>query len=253
MFHLFPKLLVSRKAHALESRWSMSSLREFWFPFLLFLAGIPSALIGLYMTGNGRRVCFTLSALFVFLAVLAYIWGDPVRGPLANLIHPDDASEFTLQAGVGCIYPVSKLKDGIDFSHCVHWGTGTQPIELWVRKTWWSGLEVRATINGPDGKPQIVFDDRKLEYNPGSFDVNYDDFAFEVVDARRSPMFQLVIAKDYRAVHMNARLFRSDGRELMVMKDTAMNMVPIQQANQPQYKLDRIFRYPSYVYQGERE
>src|SRR3984893_4251124 len=125
----------------------MSFLREFWFPLLLCLFGVPLALLGLSQTDNGRRVCFSLSALLFCLAVLTYIWGDPVRGPFANLVRPHDAKNLTISVGTNtAVIPVSRLSDWVDLSGFLvvqNW----RPLEgLSVRKTWWSGLEVKAAL-----------------------------------------------------------------------------------------------------------
>ena len=85
--------------------------------------------------GNGRRVVLTWTAFFIFLAVLSYISGHPVRGPFANILRPHDARAFTLKAGVNCVYPVSRLSDGVDFSHCASFGPpGREPFETWFRR-----------------------------------------------------------------------------------------------------------------------
>ena len=86
-------------------------LKDFWFPFLLFLAGIPLAVFGSYMEGNGRRVMFTLTAVMAFAAILSFIWGDPVRGPFANQVHPRAPENFKFQAGVTCTFPIKQLGD----------------------------------------------------------------------------------------------------------------------------------------------
>lgn len=226
----------------------MPSLREFWFPALLAIVGIVPLFFAGSATGNGRRAMLTFTAFFFFLAVLSYIWGDPVRGPFANLIHPGNTQNFAFKAGVTCIYPVSQLKDGIDFSKCI--SMPGQPIELWIRKTWWSGLYVKMTLKGPGGRPIAIFDNQKLQYNESSFEVNYDDYAFELVGSTKAPEFQLVISKDYTTIHINARMFGE--RQAMILKDDLMITIRPQEASQPQYKLDRIFKYPSYLYQGER-
>jgi len=81
--------------------------------------------------------------------------------------------------------------------------------------------------------------------------VNYDDYAFEMVTSTREPQFQFVIAKDYGRVYLNTRLFAD--KEALILKAGLSASIPIGEANQPQYKLDRIFKYPSYLHQGDRE
>jgi hypothetical protein len=225
------------------------SLREFWFPLLLTAAGLLPLFFVPSATGNGRRTMLTVTIVLFFLAALAFVWGDPVRGPFANLTRPRDATTFFLTAGVTCGYSVSQLRDGIDFSRCV--SMPGQPIELWVRKTWWSGLDVRLRLKGTNG-PILVFDNRKVQYSESAeIDVKYDDYAFEVVGPTKAPVFQFVIAKDYQAVYVNARMLL--GNQVLTLKDRELSELPIEEAKQPRYSLDRIFKYPSYLHQGERD
>jgi hypothetical protein len=233
----------------------MPILREFWFPILLAIVGILPLFVAGSATGNGRRAMLTLAALFFFAAILSFIWGDAVRGPFANMLRPHDAREFTLRAGVNCVYPVSRLSEGIDFSHCASFGPpGREPFEVWIRKTWWSGLVVRVRLKDDQGNVVFVFDNQKLQYSPNSsYDANNDEYAFESVDSTRSPQFQIVIAKDFSTIYINARIPRNKNALLIMKEDRVDFWVPLPEANKPQYKLDRIFKYPSYVHQGERE
>lgn len=224
-------------------------LKDFWFPFLLFLAGIPLVFVGLSMSGNGRRVCWTISALLVFLAVLSFIWGDPVRGPFAYLTNPKNPEEFAFQAGITCHFPVKRLKDGISFSNCM--GLPGPPIQLWLKKTWWSGLDVRMTIMGPNENVVLQYADAKVKSLDSDFDLNHDDYAIEVVNERRAPLFQLLMDEDYAEVYVNAILYQENGM-VFVLKDRSFQRMTVQEANKPENKLDRIFKYPSYAHHGER-
>lgn len=153
-------------------------------------------------------------------------------------------------AGVGVVMPVSQLKDGVNFSKCCI-GLPGQPIELWVRKTWWSGLYVKFTLKGHGGKPMLIFDNKKIQYEDSAIDVNYDDYAFEVVSPAKAPSFQLVIAKDYSTIYINARLMSQNAG--LVLKNNRLALINPNEIDQPEYRLDRIFKYPSYVHQGERD
>ena len=113
---------------------------------------------------------------------------------------------------------------------------------------------MRVKLKDDQGNVLFVFDNKKLQYAPSpGYDVNSDEFAFEVVDSTRSPQFQIVVAKDYSTIYVNARIPRNKDA-LMIMKDNRVDFwVPLPEANQPQYKLDRIFKYPTYLHEGERE
>jgi hypothetical protein len=232
-----------------------SYLKDFWFPVFLFLSASALALAAMYAGDNWRRIMLSVAVLLFAVALLVFIWGDPVRGPFANMFRSHDAKEFTLKAGVNCVSPVADLARGIDFSHCASFGPpGREPFEVWIRKTWWSGLVVKVRLKDDQGNVLLVFDNRKLEYGSGSSgDVNHDEYAFEIVDSTKSPQFQIVIAKDYSTIYINARIPRNKDA-VLVMRDNRVDFwVPLPEANKPQYKLDRIFKYPSYVHESERE
>jgi hypothetical protein len=229
-----------------------SVLRDFWFPFLLFAAGIPFVFVGLSMTDNGRRACFTASAFLIFLAVLSFIWGDPVRGPFAKLTHPSDVKQFAVVFGSNAeSYSLSDLKDGVDF-YGVKFGD-VRPIDLWIKKTWWSGLYVKVTLRGLDGSPILVFDNQKIQFGASDSEANYDDYAFELVDSGRAPIFQIVISKDYSLIHVSARIIQEDRNAALILNGGGLAVISAVEARKPQYNLDRIFKYPSYLHQGERD
>jgi hypothetical protein len=198
--------------------------------------------------GNGRRAVLTVAATLFYAGVLSFVWGDPVRGPFAFLTHPHTPHEFVLNAGVGCPFSVTEFKDGIDFSRCIH--VGGEPISLWVKKTWWSGMKVKLTLRDATMGPIVVVDDNVV-VNGNSFDVNYDDYAFEVVGPTRAPIFQFVIERDYSSVFVNARLYSTDNA--LILKDRFLGIVSLKEASKPEYNLDRLFKYPSYARKGERE
>lgn len=108
-------------------------LRDFWFQFLLAASGICTGLAGLYFQENSRRVLLSLTVLLIAAAALSYIWGDPVRGPFAKLVHPGSRDTFWLHAGIATGFPVRQLKDGVDFSKVIN--LPGKPIELKIRRT----------------------------------------------------------------------------------------------------------------------
>lgn len=97
----------------------------------------------------------------------------------------------------------------------------------------------------------LVFDNRHLHSSITDFDVNYDDYAFEIVNPARAPEFQPVISKNFDTIYLNARL--TNGNYAIVLKDNIATGISAEEVRRPQYKLDRIFKYPSYLHQGERD
>lgn len=232
----------------------MLALRQFWFPMLLAAVGIVSMLFAGSSTGNGRRAMLTVAIVLFFLAALSYVWGDPVRGPFAYLTHPGSPEKFSLHAGIECTYQVSALKDGIDLSRCVRFGQGPQPIRVWMQRTWWPGLQVRATLMGASGRPFLVFNNKRVEYAAEGIDVNHDDYAFEAVQQRGIPIFQVIITKNLGAIYINAVWESPDGKSFTMLRGDDLDRgIPIGEAKNPEFRLHRIFKYPSYLYPGERE
>jgi hypothetical protein len=226
-------------------------LKEFWFPFGLFLAALIPAFIGNQMGGNGRRIWFTITALVAFGSVLSFIWGDPVRGPFAYLTHPKNPEEFTFQAGISCHFPVKRLKDGIDFSRCMMFAPGSQPIHLWVKKTWWSDPEITLTLLGADQNPVLQVVDGNVQFIASGFDINHDDYALEFVGPSHAPLFQLIIEEDYGTIYINAIMDRNNG--VTLLKDRKLALLNAQDAVKPENKLERLFKYPSYSHKGMRD
>lgn len=225
----------------------MGALRDFWFPILLFVAGCFVSLTSLYAGGNPRRVILSVAACLGFLGVLSYIWGDPVQGPFARLLRPSAPETFHLHAGVTVGFPVQQLKDGINFSRAV--SIPGQPIELWLRRTWWSGWQYRVVAKGPGGQPVISFTHESVMVIPPGWDVNSDGHAVEVVDGNRLPRLQVVQDGEYN-VYVNTVLVGP--LQSMVFKDDRLEMKPTN-ALTPQDFPATLFRYPSYANRGRRE
>lgn len=230
----------------------MSRLRQFWFPLFLTTVGIGPLFFAGSATENTRKAMLTFSAFFLFLAVLSYLWGDPVKEPSAFITHPGSPEKFVFYAGVPCVFSVKALADGIDFSKCLRFEGQAQPIELCVRKTWWSGLQVRLVLLGSADHPMVVFEGGGIAYLEEGYDLNHDNFALEVITRSRAPIFQLVIAEDYEDVCVNA-LIGGGPNEVLVLKNRSFRCISPDHLVLRGNNLDRIFRYPSYMYPGVRE
>ena len=97
----------------------------------------------------------------------------------------------------------------------------------------------------------VSYADGQIGYVDPGFDVNHDDYALELVTATRAPVFQLIIDEDYKVIHINTIL--TSNQRVMVLKDGNMAILSQQEASKRENKLDRIFKYPSYVSQGKRD
>ena len=222
-------------------------LRNFWFPVLLTLAGAVSGYLGTALEGNQRRVWWTTAIGLWALTALSFVWGDPVRGPFAKLRRPGSEDQFSFHAGITTTFPIQRLKKGIDFSQVI--GMPNRPIELWMRKTWWSGWEFKVTAKAQGGLTVLVFSEREVKYIAPRGDVNFDDHAFDAVGPDRQPFLQVVVSGDYE-VYVNALL--RDPTTALILKGDTLSMKPIQTVTQVDL-LEPIFKYPSYVHRGERQ
>jgi len=61
----------------------------------------------------------------------------------------------------------------------------------------------------------------------------------------------MIIVEDYSSIYVNARLISE--KQGLILKGNAFSLIDSSQINQPEYKLDRVFKYPSYIHQGERD
>jgi hypothetical protein len=232
------------------------SLREFWFPVLLFLSSIAAGLFAVY-SGKAWRRAMTLAAVFLFVfSVIAYFFGDPVRGPFTYLTHPNSDDKFTFHAGVAAQFPFKQLGEGIDFSQVVTFkeSDGTkQPLYLWIKKTWPFGWQVKAKLyNGKESRLILDFDEKKINYITPDADLNYDDRAIELVGNRDYlPVFQLVFAEN-DDVYVNAFILTPDRKEALIMDGSILKRLPADTL-QPKDLPQRLFKYPSYSHPRERE
>lgn len=206
-----------------------------------------ASLAGGFAEANQRRVIWTIAFTFWYLAGLSYLWGDPVRGPFAKLIHPRSGETFWLHAGVAVGFPIRQLKDGVDFSRAI--SLPGQPIELWIRRRWLSRWKYKVAVKAATGEKVIQFTESNIERIPPGWDVNWDDNAVELVDQNGLPRLQVIQAGDYD-VYLNTVL--SAERQAMVFKDNRLQMKP-SIALVPDDYPQRIFKYPSYANRGRRE
>lgn len=222
-------------------------LRDFWFQILLAAAGFVSSLAAGYAEGNLRRVWWSVAIILWAAAPLSYIWGDPVRGPFARLLHPKSSDTFWLHAGVAVGFPVRQLKDGIDFSRAI--SLPGKPIELWIRRTWLSGWSYRVAVKSAAGERLIQFTETAIERIPPGWDMNADDNAIELVDQNGLPRLQIIQSGDYD-VYLNTVL--SGDKQAMVFKDNRLEMKPSKALSRDDYPR-RLFKYPSYANRTRRE
>lgn len=193
----------------------MAALREFWFPIMLTLVGMAFGGIAMATSENGRRVMWSFTALCWFLAILTWIWGDPVRGPFAKLVHPHSKDDFSIHSGAIMHFPIRELAEGIDFAKLISFTQGTNPVRLKIRKTWWTGTQYSLALEG-EGQLYTVLEDNKVGTLPVGCDVNWDDNALEVINAGGSVIIQVIQDGD-QDIYVNTVMYSQDGNTALVL------------------------------------
>jgi hypothetical protein len=195
-----------------------------------------------------KYLIFSIACLFLFVAILSYIWGNPVKGPFAGLTHPKASDEFRFHAGITSILSLHDLSRGIDFSKIMH--IPNNPIELTVSRTWWSGWEYDLKLRSIQNNIEINRKNKKhsIRNLPFGWDYNSDDYAIEIVDANRNPIFQLIQDLDYD-IYLNAIII-SSGTVTIIKGNKLMINAPKSRLSTD--GLDVIFKYPTYINRGVR-
>src|SRR5512146_2506975 len=198
-------------------------LRDFWFPVLLTLASVAPGIAGMYAEGNARRLWWTVTTCLWFLAVMSYIWGDPVRGPFAKLANPRAGDTFTIHAGGSFILPISDLRKGVNFSRAI--SMPGNPIDLFVKRTWWSGWKCNLTAN-VDGRAIKLMENNEVGGDlPPGYDLNFDDSAIELITPSGVPGLQIIQDGDYD-IWVNAIIQNRQQGAAMVIKGNSLRMKP---------------------------
>jgi hypothetical protein len=222
-------------------------LREFWFPTLLALAGIAVSLLSFATEGYARRIVLTLAVILCSAAILSYIWGDPVRGPFYKMFRPKATDTFRMHAGATAGFPVPQLAGGIDFSRVID--VPGRPIELWLKKTWWSGLKYRLAARDSLGHVVVLFTDDSVERIPAGWDINGDEYAIELVDENFLPRLQVIMASD-NDIYLNVVFGNQE--TVTVLNGNRLEMKPPAALTRRDFPT-RLFKFPSYANHGRRE
>src|SRR5437667_27110 len=159
------------------NRLAALSLRDFWFPALLFLSAAALALAAMY--GRiWRRFMLAAAIILAALGAISFVVGDPVRGPFAHLIHPHAKDTITFHAGMSRIVATKQLSDGYDFSDVIKFEGFPQPLQLRIQKSW--SFRWRVTLRLVQDNTAILdVEHNEVRHIDSYLDVNHDDKALE--------------------------------------------------------------------------
>jgi hypothetical protein len=222
-------------------------LKDFAFPFLLAFISLLPAWFALNAEGNAKRLWFSVWLALIFIAVLSYIWGDPVRGPFARMIHPHAEDTFAIHAGGVTVLPIKMLSRGIDFSSAIK--MKPQPIQLFVKRTWWGGWSCDLTILFNATRVTVMKHNEVSDQMPLQWDVNFDDHAIEVVDNDGRPMIQVIQDGDYD-IYVNAVL-NVNPNGVMIIKGNSLRTKALSKLTENDFPKP-IFKHPAYANRGAR-
>ena len=215
---------------------------------VLAFAGALPGFYAIRLEWNARRIWFIV--LWVLLmALLSLVFSEPVRGPFAKLIHLHASDTFRVHAGLKMIYPLHKLKDGIDLSSAIRFPG--KPIHLSIKRNWWSGWKCDLKLVFKGDRVITVIRDHKLsDPLPPGWDINFDDWAIEVVDRQGHALLQVIQDRDYN-VHVNAIVMNAEAQAL-ILKDGTFTVKSRDDLDANDFSTP-LFQYPGYAHRGLRK
>lgn len=116
------------------------------------------------------------------------------------------------------------------------------PVKVYIKN---NNLYADVRIYGGNGSPPIEIIQNKLFNKPPNWDFNSDQYALEVVDEKNSPIYQFIYKTPSHIV-LNGIFPFPNG--LILTNEVAFIMsltIPTI------FKINRIFKYPSWKYPGE--
>jgi hypothetical protein len=230
----------------------MATLRDFWFPVALFLSSICFAAAGMFSANLWRRNMIFLSVILFIVGAAAFIYGDPVRGPFTHLVHPHAKGTVTFHAGIAQTISTKQLSDGYDFSKFITFEGFTDPLQLRVQRTW--PFSWRVTLRLVQDNTAILdVENNEVRHIDSHLDMNYDDKALEVMGEGR-PIVQIIASDDYD-IYVNAVILTSHSpqpEKVLVLNGTTFRIDHVENMKDSDFP-QRIFKYPAYSRQGERD
>jgi len=226
--------------------------KDFAFPGLLALFGAAVSIVSVYMgtEGTARRLWWTVAATCVYLAVISYIWGDPVRGPFYGLVHPKKPDTFTVHAVGRANFSIKQLSRGIDFSQVIK--LPNRPVKFVARRTWWAGWNCDLSIAVLGEDVELMHHNEVSSNLPPQFDLNFDDRAIEVIEKdNEKPFLQIIQDGDYD-IWINTMLVSDSGKGVIITKNGAMRTKAVGDLQDSDFP-KRLFKYPSYANRGRRD
>lgn len=198
--------------------------------------------------GNAKRLWWSVLGVVWLIAWLSYVWGDPVRGPFAKMVHPHASEYFELHAGITLPFPINQLSKGIDLSD--QFKIPGDPIQLYVRRTWWGGWKCNLKVRMAGNFVTIMQDNEVSDEVPSGWQVNFDDRAIEVVDEKERPAIQIIQDGDYN-IYINAVLQKQNGNMLILngKRLSGKRESDLLPTDFPK----TLFKYPAYANRGIRQ
>ena len=208
---------------------------------LLFTAGI------LFSSHRIAAVWVIFATVVTYAFSFALYWHDDIKSKphLKEPTFSENVEDFTFslgERGISVGYSKKDLeKRHIDSGFSLN---GYRPVELYIEN---GQLYADVKIYSGSGLPPIEIIKNKLSNKPNDWDFNSNEKALEIVDENGTPVYQFFYKSPSHIV-MNG-IFPYPGGLILANENGATGN-PILPST---FKLNRIFKYPSWKYPGEYE
>lgn len=232
-----------------------------WFRLLAIICGLVGAMLGAFSKFKWgffrklseeelervQKMCGLVGAILLFSSPIIYNYGYNIRKEeietMKGVLKPpplDFSKPFEIQfGGMHLLTTINELSEGMNFSKGFNIGYD-YPFKIEFKN---GKLLVSADIIDENLEVIATIEDNEWTVNENDIiarDRNYNDFAFEVVDAHLRPRLQ-VIVKVQNKIYIGG-FFYTDRGALLAVDDTTLwgpNPEEIEE------HIQKIFEYPS--------
>lgn len=208
---------------------------------LLFTAGI------IFNSHRIAAVWIIFATIVTYALSFSLYWHDDIKSKprLKEPMFAENTENFTFSLGERG-FSIGYSKKALEKNHI---NTGFvfgdyHPVDLYIEN---GKLYADVKIYGGSGLPPIEIKKNKLFNKPQDWDFNSNEKAMEIVNDKGVPVYQFFYKKPSHIV-MNG-IFPYPGG-LLLANENGVTQNPLLTTK---FKLNKIFKYPSWKYPGEYE
>lgn len=161
------------------------------------------------------------------------------------LLHHASGNSVSLRAAADTPLSLKDLQHGIDVSQALGLPAGS--VQLWIRRTWLSGLEYKMTVTSSDLKAPVSLAAGNWERLPEGWEVNANRHAVELVDVNGRPRLQILESQNYD-LSVNAVMFSGD--QATLLQNGHLESKPVKSLTRSDFP-EPMFQYPAFMHHGE--